>query len=418
MTSRTSMDNIQASLIKGMLDRQFYQEYSHKVPDAFLSKQFKPLRATLDLAHKKYARTFTLSELDALHHSSNPTLTDTQKMNLREIFSELDSAPLIGPDVASDVIETFWQQEYGRLFAEVGINMMNGEANGNDGLVQIQSLIERCESQFTPSDDVAYQSTDINDILEQNSDNFRWKFNIPALAKAIPGVAATHFLVGAARPNNGKTSMHATLAAAPGGWAWQGAKVAIALNEESSPRIAARYVTACTGMTIEEIGKNREYAMTLWEQVRHNIHMFRDGEMSVGSLNSYCKRNKPDILIIDMIDKVRVPGSFAREDQMFRELYKEIRELGNRHNTVPFGFSQLSADAEGKTQLNQSMLEGSRTGKAAEADLMLLIGRGASMDESMEDDGLRHINIAKNKINGTQRKIPVMLKRDIGRYVD
>jgi hypothetical protein len=38
--------------------------------------------------------------------------------------------------------------------------------------------------------------------------------------------------------------------------------------------------------------------------------------------------------------------------------------------------SQLSADAEGRQVLNQAMMEGSsRTGKAAEADLMLLIAK-------------------------------------------
>jgi hypothetical protein len=119
-----------------------------------------------------------------------------------------------------------------------------------------------------------------------------------------------------------------------------------------------------------------------------------------------------------MIDKVRVPGAFAREDQMLRAVYREAREIGNRHNCVVLGFSQLSAEAEGKTQLNQAMLEGSRTGKAAEADLMLLIGRGASSDASTEDDGIRYINIAKNKLNGVQRKIPVMLHREIGRYTE
>ena len=40
-----------------------------------------------------------------------------------------------------------------------------------------------------------------------------------------------------------------------------------------------------------------------------------------------------------------------------------------------FYMSQLSADAEGKVLLNQSMMEGSRTGKAAEADLMVLIAK-------------------------------------------
>jgi len=62
--------------------------------------------------------------------------------------------------------------------------------------------------------------------------------------------------------------------------------------------------------------------------------------------------------------------------------------------------SQLSADAEGKIILNQSMMEGSRTGKAAEADLMLLIAKNPAVQGQDEEDHQRHLNIVKNKING------------------
>ena len=47
--------------------------------------------------------------------------------------------------------------------------------------------------------------------------------------------------------------------------------------------------------------------------------------------------------------------------------------IAKQHECAVFYMSQLSADAEGKVLLNQSMMEGSRTGKAAEADLMVLI---------------------------------------------
>ena len=418
MATVAEMHNLQASLVKGLLSKDFYGKYASKVPEDFLSKQYKPLRRTIDTAHKKYGRDLALHGLDTLHRANNPTLTEAQKVNFRELMSELNAAPAIGADVAADVLEVFWKQEYGRQFAEIGIQMMNGEVDGSDGLVSIQSLVERCDKQFTPTDDVDYQSMDIGDILDQTQGNDRWKFNIPPLAQAIAGVAPTHFIVAAARPNCGKTSLHATICSAPGGWAWQGARIAIALNEESSPRIAERYVTAATGLTREQIAANRTYAHGLFAPIADNIKMFRDSDMSMASLNAYCKRHTPDILIVDMIDKVRVPGAFAREDQMLRAVYREAREIGNRHNCVVLGFSQLSAEAEGKTQLNQAMLEGSRTGKAAEADLMLLIGRGASSDASTEDDGIRYINIAKNKLNGVQRKIPVMLHREIGRYTE
>ena len=66
--------------------------------------------------------------------------------------------------------------------------------------------------------------------------------------------------------------------------------------------------------------------------------------------------------------------------------------------------SQLSAEAEGKADLNQSMMEGSKTGKAAEADLMILIGK-TQQAEGEDEDPIRYLNLAKNKLNGFQGKI-------------
>ena len=53
------------------------------------------------------------------------------------------------------------------------------------------------------------------------------------------------------------------------------------------------------------------------------------------------------------------------------------------------------ADAEGKVLLNQSMMEGSRTGKAAEADLMILIAKNPPVDGREEEDSQRHLNVVK-----------------------
>jgi hypothetical protein len=51
------------------------------------------------------------------------------------------------------------------------------------------------------------------------------------------------------------------------------------------------------------------------------------------------------------------------------------RQIAKEYAMCHFYMSQLSAEAEGKIILNQSMMEGSKTGKASEADLMLLISK-------------------------------------------
>jgi len=46
-------------------------------------------------------------------------------------------------------------------------------------------------------------------------------------------------------------------------------------------------------------------------------------------------------------------------------------------------------------------MEGSRTGKAAEADLMLLIAKDAVKNPDNEEESpARHLNVVKNKLSG------------------
>jgi hypothetical protein len=78
--------------------------------------------------------------------------------------------------------------------------------------------------------------------------------------------------------------------------------------------------------------------------------------------------------------------------------------------------SQLSAEAEGRTILNQSMMEGSRTGKAAEADLMFLIAKSPSVEGQEEESPLRHVNIVKNKLNGWHGMVNCELNYLTARY--
>ena len=79
--------------------------------------------------------------------------------------------------------------------------------------------------------------------------------------------------------------------------------------------------------------------------------------------------------------------------------------------------SQLSAEAEGKVLLNQSMMEGSRTGKAAEADLMLLIAKNPVVEGQEEEDNQRHLNIVKNKLTGWHGVIHCELDYKTARYL-
>jgi hypothetical protein len=114
-------------------------------------------------------------------------------------------------------------------------------------------------------------------------------------------------------------------------------------------------------------------------------------------VESICKSYKPDVVLLDMGDKFAKTGGFARTDEALKANAVHARMIAKQHECAVFYMSQLSADAEGKVLLNQSMMEGSRTGKAAEADLMVLIAKNPVVDGQDEEDTQRHLNVVKNK---------------------
>ena len=244
----------------------------------------------------------------------------------------------------------------------------------------------------------------------------RWTFNIPSITRKIEGVSGGQLIEVGARPNTGKTSFHASLIASPGGFAHQGAKCIILCNEEPTHRVGARYLTAAAGMSAREVRDNMSKAQSLYAPVMNNIKIKEAGGRDMAWVESVCKSYKPDVLVLDMGDKFGVQGSFARQDEALKACAIYARQIAKTYDCAVFYMSQLSAEAEGRAQLNQSMMEGSRTGKAAEADLMILIGKSPTVEGQEEDSPLRHINIVKNKLNGWHGMVNCELDYQTARY--
>ena len=130
-----------------------------------------------------------------------------------------------------------------------------------------------------------------------------------------------------------------------------------------------------------------------------------------------CKSYKPDILILDVGDKFSKISSTMSTHELLKQNAIHARQIAKQHECVIFYMSQLSAEAEGHVVLDASMMEGSKTGKAAEADLILLLARNAITEVGKdEEDPERHITIAKNKLTGWHGVITCELDNKIARF--
>ena len=202
-----------------------------------------------------------------------------------------------------------------------------------------------------------------------------------------------------ARPNTGKTSFHASLIAGPEGWAHQGAKCVILCNEEGSARVGARYLSAAANMTMDEVKANISLAKSRYAPVQQNIRIKDSTNKDMKWVESVVKQERPDILILDMGDKFATKNT-DKSDVYLKDAAIYARNIAKQYGCCIVWMSQLSATAEGKVYVDQSMMEGSKTGKAAEADLMVLISKNPIVEGAEEQDTQRHLNIAKNKLKG------------------
>ena len=405
---------MELSIIGSLMDKSFYDDHrGSKCPQRLFSKDVRKIKQAIDTAMDRYERTVSPDEIEALFMSDNPTLTTAQKQGYASLFAKIKGEEPMGSDVAQEVLSKLFQQVVGEDVANIGFDMVNGDTAS---LESLRNLLERYGDDFIPNLNIEWDDITIETLMAKAELEARWTFNIPPVTRKVEGVSAGQLIEVGARPNTGKTSFHASLIASPGGFAHQGAKCVILCNEEPTHRVGARYLTAAAGMSAREVRDNMSKAKALYEPVMNNIKIKEAGGRDMAWVESVCKSYRPDILVLDMGDKFSVQGSFARQDEALKACAIYARQIAKTYECAVFYMSQLSAEAEGRSQLNQSMMEGSRTGKAAEADLMILIGKSPSVEGQEEDSPLRHVNIVKNKLNGWHGMVNCNLDYQTARY--
>jgi len=406
---------MELKMIRSLMDIDFHSQYRRtKCPDELFTNEGTKIIRCIDKMIDNYKRSVTPDEVSAYFMSHTPALTTAQEHSYSGLFHKLRGEHVMGNDVAKDVVSRLFQRHIGQVIVNMGVNYSNGEEATMEPL---RELLSKYNDDFTPNLNLEWEDISIESILESYADESRWEFNLPTLADKIPGVNSGHLIEIGARPNTGKTSFHASMIAGPKGFAWLGANCVVLTNEEKTKRVASRYLTAATGMTVEQVNKDPAKAHAIYNNIRNNIKMYDASGKDMAWVESVAKTYRPDILILDMGDKFARMGGYSRQDEALKANVIYAREIGKQYNCAVFYMSQLSAEAEGKTILNQSMMEGSKTGKAAEADLMILIAANPLVEGQNQQDSQRHLNVVKNKLTGWHGRLHCNLDAQYGRYV-
>ena len=402
---------IEKELINLLLKKDFYEENKGRVTKEMFTNGTGNLYETISRAHDDSEKDLSLEEVSTLHTEVyNPALTRTAKENFSSLINEIKEQEIPNKKIAGNILKAMHKRNIAQQIAVAATEIYNGK---DQDLSFIQSFID--QSNETDKQQYDYITSDITNLIDSLKDNTKWKFNLAPLRERVNGVGEGNLLVVFARPESGKTAFWVNLVAGEDGFLTQGAKVCALINEEPAIRTQMRLINAHTGMTFEEIREDTKKAKEKWSEISNNIKILDTVDWSLEQVDSFVAKEKPDVVIIDQLDKVYVSGNFSRTDERLRAIYTGAREIAKRRNCCVIAISQASADASGKLDITFDMMENSKTGKAAEADVIIGVGFRNKLDTDKE---LRSLAVSKNKITGWHGMIPCIIIPELSRYAE
>ena len=406
---------IEKQIIKLLLGKKFYTQYKGQITRNVLQGSFGSLYDTIQKAHDKYDADINIDELYSLHTTVyNPAITRAAKEQLSELIEDIKETHEPSKEIADDIVKILSERDVAQRIAVEATEIFNGKPADFNSIV---SMIEKYKTGL-PAEKLDAVTNDVVELLEQLNVVSKWQFNLTSLKDNVGGIGPGNLMIAFARPEVGKTAFWVSLCAAPNGFAEQGAKIHAFINEEPAVRTQMRAISCFTGYNREQIIENIEDTQLEWVKIKDNIKMIDTVDWSLDDIDSHCEKYKPDIIIVDQLDKVNVKGTFARTDEKLRAIYTGAREIAKRRDCVVIAISQASADADNKDHISFAMMENSKTGKAAEADLIIGIGCGRYSRTDDQDNGSRILNISKNKITGYHGTPICIIDRYLSRYTD
>ena len=401
---------IEKQMIRLMLNKKFYTQYKGILSPTVFSGDISSLYDTIQKAHDKYEEDLKVDELYSLHTAIfNPALTRAAKEKFSELVEDIKEVQEPNKEIAKDIMRILSDRDLAQRIAVESTEIFNGkEANFNEITTMIEKHKHGIDEEKVPA-----VTNDVNEVLDLLSVTTKWKFNIPVLKENVGGIGGGNLMIAFARPETGKTAFWVSLCAGPNGFAEQGAKIHAFINEEPAIRTQMRAISCYTGMTRQEIIDDIQTAQSYWGDIKDNISMFDTVDWSMDDIDTHCEKHKPDIIVIDQLDKINVSGTYSRTDEKLRQIYTSVREIAKRRDCAVIAISQASAEADNRNSVSFSQMENSKTGKAAEADLIIGIGRNANTDL---ENNIRTLCVSKNKINGYHGEPVCTIRREISRY--
>lgn len=404
------MENIELNLLSSMLHKKHWEKTKNFITPQMFPKEWRSIAQAIGEAHVKYDAIEALdaAALQAMHSMLFPATSDGKNETIVGLITSLCGVPQMNEDLAHDYAKMFWQRTIAKQIGEKAVQFWVGD--DDNAFSDIAKLMDRVTSNTMDGHEtftIVHESFD--ELIETANTPPEFLFGIHTLEEHLPGMNRGDFGIIFARPEVGKTSFCSHLVST---YLSQGKKVHYWANEELAKKVKLRITTAYFDTNKYHLVDNREdYKEEYDRTIGNNLVVIDSVGTDIVEINNFTTLNKPDVVFIDQLDKVKINGDFGRGDERLKELYVMGRELAKRNDCLVWAVSQASYEAHQREIIDFAMMDNSRTGKAGEADVILGIGRGLGVD-----DNTRFLTISKNKVNGWHGTAHAFLNIETGRY--
>ena len=410
--------NLRLYILRTLLTKEKYDKLKSEIDISIFQNGAREIYKTISNIYKDNPNITQINFSDlklAYFNTYYPNTSYASQKNIHELIDSLERQEEPSDDVVATALKSMYRIKKADELARICLDISNNPSNTS--LKQVEKFMANVDEEQTQQESEAV-TKDVDKIVEALQEQGEFKFNLNSLQRATNGIGRGNFMIVFARPDVGKTAFWVSLVASPNGFAWQEKKVSIFANEEPAIRTQMRLLNASTGLQRGNIlNGSRDLAKQKWSTISPYIDNFDCVGKTMDDLDEYCSTNDVDILIIDQLDKINVTGKYNATHEKLREVYTQSRELAKRHNILVIGMSQASAEAQGRSRVTFSTMENSKTGKAAEADIILGIGKEDEVENYLEDC-VRFVTLSKNKLTGDHAEFEVILRPTISRYAE
>jgi hypothetical protein len=195
---------MELALLRTLMSKDFYSNNKGiRTPDKLFTKDVRKIKNTLDYAMDTYDKDLTLPELEGLFFTHNSTMTTANKDVYKQIFKNIGKQEAMSEGIAEEVLGKLFQQVVGEEIANLGFDYVNGTETS---LEPMRKLLSDYQDDFMPNLKIDWGDISIDNLLQANDIQSKWKFNIPSLTRKVEGISGGHLVIVGARPNTGKTA--------------------------------------------------------------------------------------------------------------------------------------------------------------------------------------------------------------------